>query len=232
MIIFFCAFFVFLNFANFSAIFIHSTSLKSLQNQDAILIGQSNGSVRVLQTESTQLFHSDQEYENEECPSTSSSLMFVFNQQENMKSCAIQNIIKDERRRQYQADSRYTDKIDHSIIFRGKNVENDLSMDLTGSEFGTFVNDQILLNGLSFFQHYTKSIYLSSQIKCLFAHCGNRLRTVDLETNIEIMMDDHLETLNDFALIKGNGKREFLVSRFLTGFTKILLHSHFHFRHC
>lgn len=169
-----------------------ATTFKIIDNMDTLLVGLSDGSVKVLGSRT-----------DIPIDTLDTNLISPETERKNIlsaKSCAIQNLIKEERN-EFEASAMAT--IDpHSSRQETKNYTHSPQK---------YANEQLLLHGLSLHQHYVKWIEKSVIMNCLFVHCGMQLRLYDLDTMHEVDMNTNNDTYMDVTLTTGIGKKEFLV---------------------
>lgn len=185
---------------------INANRLKSMYDGDTLLVGLSNGSVKVLRGNKHQLqidqFH----------PRTNDveSSAYCTPEQPNIisaKSCAIENIIRDERK------TTTVDEFEH--INSSQNV-NRKQMDCKILKHS---NDQLLLHGLSLNENIVRWMGISAMTNRLFVLCNRTLRVVNLENMTEVITggsDTDTYHFSDAAVLaRGISNTEYLVSIFV-----------------
>lgn len=173
--------------------FFFATLLKSIDNMNSVIVGLCDGSVKVLWTKADNPANTDDIH----IKTTSNGTEPTNNI--NAKSCAIQNLIKEERKI-VEKSSTFTNDKDNLAGHSDINME------------GQHLNEHLLLHGLSSNQHYVKWMDKSEKIQCLFVHCGGQLRLYNFDTMLEVDMDNSSDNYTDAILTKGNRNEEFLVS--------------------
>lgn len=197
----------------FSDKFLHATSLVSIPLHGILFIGQSDGSIKLLQC-ANDLTISQQIIAKKSRPITSKPkpLHHSPSPNENLlaaKSCAIQNIIKDERHlKQNEIDSSESLSLNYNYKQTPLNV---LPTKFISSIFANCIHEQILLHGLSLKQHYTKTILCAIQTGYLFAQCGQQMRCYNIEKCVEKNIANG-KISTDIALACDTNNKEYLVS--------------------
>lgn len=178
--------------------FVNATRLKSMFNGDTLLVGLSNGSVKALRGHNNQRQipnERDQQGSNVVQSSGFSEPTDIIS----AKSCAIENIIKDERK---------TSIVDVERI-------NGSQVNRMDCEVLKHSNDQILLHGLSLTETNVRWMEFSAVTNNLFVLCHRNLRVVNLENMIEVITDgsdtDRYH-YSDAILARGFSNTEYLVS--------------------
>lgn len=153
--------------------FVQTTSVTGVTDHpDALLVGMSDGSVKLLLCPPKRLYNTslvpthNQRTTKEEVKTGGDSLMGA-------KSCAIQNIIKDERR-----DS------DPTAIQSGQLVDGDL-ID-RGTDLLELWNQVYLLHGHTLKGRQVTWIQQCPDTSRVYALCGKSLRQFDMDTMVEI----------------------------------------------
>lgn len=178
-----------------------------------LFIGQSDGSIKLMQCANDSTI-SQQIIAKKSRPITCRSKQnspLYDGQSLAAKSCAIQNMIKDERNlKQIEIDSTELSSLNYNHKHIPLNVK-DFPTNLNSSIFANCINEQILLHGLSLKQHYTKSIVCALHIGYLFAQCGQQMRCYNIENGIETNMNNG-KLSTDIALACDSNNKEYLVS--------------------
>lgn len=173
---------------------LHATKLKSLD--DTLLIGLTDGSVKVLRVTSSNACRKSSDKESK------TEVGVPFEQVNfNAKSCAIQNIIKEERK-QFD-DQAANDRF------------NPLEHVIDGADIGRgnrLINNQILLPAMSSNRDFVRWMDVSVNLNCLISLCGERLRVINIESTVEDQVGDSREGAAFATMVLGYNQREYLVS--------------------
>lgn len=177
----------------------NATRLKSMFDGDTLLVGLSNGSVKALRGNNTE----------RKFPGTNDLQGSGYSVPEpfdiiSAKSCAIENIIRDERK---------TTFVDEFERIKGSGDRKQ-----TDCEVLKHSNDELLLHGLSLTETNVRWMEFSAVTNSLFVLCHQNLRVVSLENMTEIITDgSDTDTYHysDAILARGFSNTEFLVSIFI-----------------
>lgn len=189
--------------------FVNATRLKSMFDGDTLLVGLSNGSVKALRGNNNHRQLPDDRYNDVQCPEPRDII--------SAKSCAIQNIIKDERKTSIV----HVEHINGSQVIR-KQID---------CEVLKHSNDQILLHGLSLTETNVRWMEFSTVTNSLFVLCHRNLRVLNLENMTEIITEGSETDIyhySDAILARGLSNSEYLVSIFQY-FDKICLKTNYLF---
>lgn len=175
--------------------FVNASRLKSMFNGDTLLVGLSNGSVKALRGNSTpndRFLPNNVVRNSGYCAPEPADIISA-------KSCAIENIIKDERKPSIMD----VERINSSQVNRKQ-------MDMEVFEHS---NGQILLHGLTLTETNVRWMEFSAVTNSLFVLCGRNLRIVNLDNMTEIITDDSdKDHYSDAILARGPPNTEYLVS--------------------
>ncbi|KAG4071946.1 hypothetical protein HA402_006107 [Bradysia odoriphaga] len=172
---------------------LHATKLKSLD--DILLVGLTDGSVKVLRVSSSNVCRKSSDIE----PKTVTGLPFDQHNF-NAKSCAIQNIIKEERK-----------KITDDPADRLKQIENVID----GADMvrgNRLINNQVLLPAMSLNRDFVRWMDVSVSLNCLMSLCGERFRIINFESTAEDRVGDGSNNVAFAAIVLGYNQREYLVN--------------------
>ncbi len=178
---------------------LHATKLKSLD--DILLVGLTDGSVKVIRVKSSNLCRKFTDNESKPRPGA-----HFVQDNFNAKSCAIQNIIKEERK--FLADK---DATKDSFKHQSENsIDNS-----TVTQGNRFINNQILLPAMSSNRDFVRWLDVSVNLNCLISLCGERLRIINFENSVEDREAGESYSEIGFAtIVFGFNHREYLVNHF------------------
>lgn len=176
--------------------FLHATKLKSLD--DVLLVGLSDGSVKVIRVKPSNLCRESSENDSKTVGASLEQHNF------SAKSCAIQNIIKEERK--------YSNDGSEDRLKQTEKVYDDATM-LRGNRF---INNQILLPAMSSNRDFVRWLDVSVNLNCLMALGGKRLRIINFQNSVEVRGIDIGDSEIAFAtIVLGYNHREYMVNAFL-----------------
>ncbi|KAJ6647290.1 Cytoplasmic dynein 2 intermediate chain 1 [Pseudolycoriella hygida] len=175
--------------------FLHATKLKSLD--DVLSIGLIDGSVKVMRVKSSNLClkSKDKNFSTNPPPLAQNS--------HSAKSCAIQNIIKEERK-----------FFDDGTIMEPSRKSQNIIEDKNQVRDSRFINNQTMLPAMSLNRDFVKWMEVSVSLNCMMVLCGNHLRIVNLENFSGTPADDTLDVkvIGSAALVVDCNNREYMVS--------------------
>lgn len=174
---------------------LHATKLKSLD--EVLLVGLTDGSVKVIRVKSSPSNVSDSSDKD------SNITPGVPSEQNNFsaKSCAIQNIIKEERK--------CFD--DGMAMNRFKQIEKEIN-DTTTVRGNRLINNQILLPAMSSNRDFVRWIDVSVNLNCMMSLCGERLRMINFQNIVEVRGGDSDGEISFATIVYGYDHREYMVS--------------------
>lgn len=184
--------------------FLHATKLKSIW--EVLLVGLTDGTVKALRIK-----HSNMSLKLNDRDSPAKSELLVEENNFSAKSCAIQNIIKEERK-----------FLDNSVSQnRFKEVNRRADEDMTTNVRGSrIVHNQVLLPAMSLNRDFVRWLDVSIKLNCLIGLCGDHLRVLNLQNFVEIGGGDSQSGISTASIVCGYNEREYLVRRSLILTTK------------
>lgn len=172
---------------------LHASKLKSVD--DVLFVGLTDGSVKVIRVKPSNVSRklSDKK--------TTTTTGGAFEQNNfSAKSCAIQNIIKDERKF-------FDDNVDPDNFKQIDKVIDDATMVL-----GTrFINNQVILPALSSNRDFVRWLDVSVNLNCMMSLCGERLRVINFQNSVEVVGGSESE-IGFATIVSGYNRREYMVN--------------------
>lgn len=175
---------------------LHATKLKSLD--EVLLVGLTDGSVKVIRAKPSPSYIG--ESSDKDRKDITPGVPFEQNNF-SAKSCAIQNIIKEERK--------FSD--DGIANNRFKQIEK-VTSDTTTVRGNRFINNQILLPATSSNREFVRWMDLSANLNCMMSLCGERLRIVNFQNIVEVRRGESEGEIGFAALVSGYNHREYMVN--------------------
>lgn len=173
--------------------FLHATKLRS--TDDVLLVGLTDGSVKVIQVKPSSMCRESND-------NVSKTMPGVSLEQNNFsaKSCAIQNIIKEERKflpnDGLEDQQKQTEKVIDDTTLRGNR----------------FINNQLLLPAMSSNRDFVRWLDISVNLNCMMGLCGERLRIITFPNSVEARGVDLGDTQMGYAtIVLGYNHREYMV---------------------
>ncbi|XP_017078902.1 uncharacterized protein LOC108113000 [Drosophila eugracilis] len=197
--------------------FLFPTSLCVLSNENYVAVGLSNGSVMILNCNQRQI----QRQKNQQRPKTGLPPAFNEPDPETGKSCAIQNIILNERRsfdQQVDPNSTYDTRPNTALEL--------IERPRRSYEMRVF-DQQLLLSGSGLRQHLVQALILSSDGWQLFALANGMVRTYDFYRDSELPREKSTEIrskITDIAGAHSSGHEQILL--ILDSAGKVHMHTH------
>lgn len=178
--------------------FLHATKLKSME--DVLLVGLTDGSVKALRVNSSNKSHFFSD-----CDSTTKADVPLEESNFNAKSCAIQNIIKEERK-----------FVDGGISNdRFKEVEQGNDQKISTVDHGSrLINNQVLIPALSLNRDFVRWLDVSVNLNCMMCLSGEHLRMLNFQNFVEIGGGENHSGIGFATMVFGYNNREYLVSYF------------------
>lgn len=177
--------------------FLHATKLKSLD--DVLLVGLTDGSVKVIRVKPSNMCRESNDKDSKTKGVSSEQNNF------NAKSCAIQNIIKEERK-----------FLNDGMEDRLKQIEKVID-DTTMVRGNRFINNQVLLPAMSSNREFVRWLDISVNLNCMMGLCGERLRIITFQNSVEVRGVDIGDSEIGFAtIVLGYNHREYMVRFFFT----------------
>lgn len=175
--------------------FLHATKLKSME--EVLLVGLTDGSVKVLRVRPSNICHKPNGHESFTKPGVT-----LEENNFSAKSCAIQNIIKEERK--FLDDAMPDDRF--------KQVEKN-NANTTAFVCGSrLINNQVLLPAMSLNRDFVRWMDVSVNLNCMISLCGDYLRLVDFRNFVEIRCGDSNNEISIATMVLGYNNREYMVS--------------------
>lgn len=176
--------------------FLHATKLKSME--DVLLVGLTDGSVKVLRVSSSKMCHKFSDRH-----STAKANVPLEDNNFSAKSCAIQNIIKEERK--FVDGGMSNDRLQQ--VEKG----NDHNLSTVGRG-NRLINNQILLPAMSLNRDFVRWIDVSANLNCMMGLCGEHLRILNFQNFVEIRGGENHGGISFATMVIGYNNREYLVS--------------------
>lgn len=178
---------------------LHASKLKSFD--DVLLVGLTDGSVKAMRVNPS---NECQKLRNSDTVANTTTSDHFEQQNFSAKSCAIQNIIKEERKN-------FGDSLAMNNFKQIENVIENTTM-MRGIKF---INNQVKLPAMSSNRDFVRWMDVSINLDCLISLCGERLRIINFNKSVEVLEGSDSE-IGFATIVTGYNHREYMVRGFGT----------------